>query len=111
MFEKLVGQQNFSLERLITLCTVAEAGSITAAAGGVANRQSQFSHQIAQLEQFLGVDLLSRDVKPYRLTEEGKELSRICHDYFSSMEDFLARCRGDLSESRSEQGKVLFSGG
>jgi len=94
MFSNLVGRKNLSLDRLATLSHVAEAGSIGAAAGHDPNRQSQYSRQIAELESFLEVDLLDRHSKPYRLTEKGLDLGRICRNYLSALDDFVASCRG-----------------
>jgi DNA-binding transcriptional LysR family regulator len=93
MFENLIGKKNFSLDRLATLCEVAEAGSIGAATGGNANQQSQFSRQISELSQFLGVALLDKHTKPHRLTKEGEQLSRISRNYLSALEDFVAGCQ------------------
>lgn len=92
MFENLTGKKNFSLDRLVTLCRVAESGTIGSAAGDDANRQSQYSRQIAELESFLGIDLLDRQSRPYRLTEEGFELSRIGSNYLSALDDFVGKC-------------------
>lgn len=93
MFENLVAKRNLSIDRLATLCLIARSGSIGAAAGSNANRQSQFSRQIAELESFLGLDLLNRQSKPYRLNQQGEELSRICHNYLSALNDFVGACR------------------
>lgn len=97
MFKNLVGRKNLSLDRLATLCHVAEAGSIGAAAGEDASRQSQYSRQIAELEAFLGVALLDRTSKPFRLTSEGRELSGICRNYLSALDDFIGSCRHQTS--------------
>lgn len=98
MFENLVGKKNLSMDRLATLCLVDEVGSIGKAAGGDANRQSQFSRQIAELESFLGIDLLDRSAKPYRITEKGAELARICRNYLSALDDFVGTCSGQPSK-------------
>ena len=50
MFKNLVGKKNFSIDRLATLCHVAEAGSIGSATGDNPNQQSQYSRQLAELE-------------------------------------------------------------
>ncbi|MBU6300510.1 MAG: LysR family transcriptional regulator [Verrucomicrobia bacterium] len=103
MWESFIGQRGFSLDRLATLCRVAEHGGIMAAAGhGLAasdkaalqNRQSQYSRQIAELEMFLGGDnrvaLLDRSVKPHRLTPEGEELARLSRNFLAGLDDFVA---------------------
>jgi DNA-binding transcriptional LysR family regulator len=92
MFDDLFGKSGLSLERLQTLCEVAEKGSIGEATKGDTNRQTQFSRQIGELEKFFGVELLNRDSRPYRLSEEGRELAQISRGYLSSLSDFQANC-------------------
>ncbi|MDC0259209.1 LysR family transcriptional regulator [Verrucomicrobiales bacterium] len=98
MFNNLVGKKNFSLDRLATLCQVAEAGSIGAATGDNANRQSQYSRQIKELKEFLGVELLDKHSKPHRVTEAGLELSRISRNFLSALDDFVANCNDQPSK-------------
>lgn len=92
MFDELFGKSGLSLERLQTLCEVAEKGSIGEATKGDSNRQTQFSRQIGELEKFFGVELLNRDSRPYRLSEEGRDLAQISRGYLSSLSDFQANC-------------------
>ncbi len=94
MFENLINQTGISLERLAVLCEIAEAGSIGAATTGNANRQSQFSRQIAELESFFGRELLDRRARPFRLSEAGRELAQLARTSLNGMEDFLARGKG-----------------
>jgi len=94
MFEELVGKKGLSLSRLITLCRIASKGSIGAAAGGDSNAQTQYSRQIAELEEYLSpIKLLHRDVKPHRLTEEGKRLYELCNGFLTGLEDVVHECR------------------
>lgn len=81
MSSELFGKAGLSLERLQTLCEVAEKGSIGQATKGDTNRQTQFSRQISELEKFFAVDLLDRTSRPHRLSEEGQELARLSRDY------------------------------
>ena len=60
MFENLFSEHGLSLERLRTLQLVSEAGSIAAAARGDTTRQSQYSRQLKELEQFFGTTLTRR---------------------------------------------------
>lgn len=92
MFDELFGKAGLSLERLQTLCEIAEKGSIGEATKGDSNRQTQFSRQIGELEKFFGVELLNRDSRPYRLSDEGRELAQISRGYLSSLSDFQANC-------------------
>ncbi len=92
MFEDLFSSGGLSLERLQTLCEIAEAGSIGEATRGNKNRQSLFSRQVGELEQFFGVELLDRRTRPYVLNCEGKALVKLSRDYLSGLADFRARC-------------------
>lgn len=91
MFKQLANISGFSLERLASLCEVAEAGSIGQAARGDANRQSLLSRQIAELEAVFGAPMLARQSRPYRLTEEGKELALAARSFFQTAEDLRLR--------------------
>lgn len=91
MFKHLANQSGFSLERLASLCEVAETGSIGQASRGDANRQSQLSRQIAELEAVFGVALLARQSRPFRLTTQGKELAQAARQFFQSVDDLQRR--------------------
>ena len=77
MFEHLFAERGLSLDRLKTLIEVAKAGSIAAAARGDSARQSLYSRQIKELEEFFGVELASRRGKVLALTGAGWELASI----------------------------------
>lgn len=91
MFSQIAHLSGFSLERLASLCEVAEAGSIGQASGGDANRQSLLSRQIAELEAVFGLALLSRQSRPYRLTSEGRELAQAARQFFQVADDLQRR--------------------
>jgi DNA-binding transcriptional LysR family regulator len=91
MFRQLAHLSGLSLERLASLCEVAEAGSIGQASRGDANRQSLLSRQIAELEAVFGVALLARQSRPFRLTEQGKELAQAARLFFQTVEDLQKR--------------------
>lgn len=93
MFEKLIGQKGLSLDRLATLCHIAEAGSIGAATGDNSNRQTLYSRQVKELEGFLGIDLLDRESRPHRVTKEGLQLALIARNYLTALDDFVGGCR------------------
>ncbi len=98
MFDELFQDSGLSLERLQTLCLLAKAHGITEAARGDATRQSQFSRQLAELEEFFGVELVNRTSRPRRLTTEGQELAQIAQQSLAALEDF--RRRGKQQTSR-----------
>ena len=89
MFDKLINQKGFSLDRLATLCDIAGKGSIQAATKNNATRQGQYSRQIKELEKFLGFDLLDRSRRPSPVTQEGWEISQLSQNFMSSLETFL----------------------
>lgn len=91
--DRILSMSGLSLERLQTLREIAESGSIVEAARGDANRQSQYSRQIGELEQFFGIELLNRESRPYRLNGEAAELVQITSEYEQKLGDFYNRCR------------------
>lgn len=68
--------KGLSLDRLETLSAIVRNGGIMRAAGGNANRQSQFSRQVAELEAWFGVDLLDRSSIPGKPTEAALRIVR-----------------------------------
>ena len=88
MFEKLFARGGLSMDRLRVLCEVAEAGSIARAAGGDPVRQSQFSRQLKELEDFFEIELTRRQGKGLVLTDVGKELVQIARESIGRLHDF-----------------------
>lgn len=93
MFEHLFAERGLSLDRLKTLIEVARAGSIAAAARGDSARQSLYSRQIKELEEFFGVELASRHGKVLALTRSGWELVRLASEGLCLLDDFKSRTR------------------
>ncbi len=98
MFAKLFAESGLSLDRLRALLEVSAAGSIVKAAGGDPVRQSQFSRQIKELEDFFQVKLVERHGKGTRLTASGKELARISRFFLLGLSNFR---RGCLAEEQT----------
>ena len=94
MFEKLFARRGLSLDRLRVLCEVADAGSIARAAGSDPTRQSQFSRQLKELEDFFEVELTRRQGKGLVLTQAGQELVQIARESISRIQDFQLRAIG-----------------
>lgn len=67
--------RRLDLDLLHTLVTIADSGSLTAAATRVARSQSAVSEQVRKLEEFCGMPLLSRGKKGIRLTPAGERLT------------------------------------
>lgn len=79
------------MDRLRVLCEVAEAGSIARAAGNDPVRQSQFSRQLKELEDFFEVELTRRQGKGLSLTDAGKDLVHIAREAIGRLNDFHLR--------------------
>ena len=92
MMTDLLSQSGLSLDRLQSFCLVAEAGGVTKAAKGDAARQSQFSRQIKELEEFVGTELLRRSGRGVTLTEAGRQLHTLAREHFAALGDFKADC-------------------
>ena len=77
MINDLFVRKGLSLERLDAFLKVAQTSSITAAAEGDPIRQSQYSRQIKELEQFFNIALVEKRGRGIALTDAGHELSRV----------------------------------
>ncbi len=94
MYQSILSQSGFSMERLGNFCSVADAGSIVGAAKGDTVRQSLISRQIRELESFFGVELIRRRGRGLELTDAGRELAAVGRENFKGLADYAARCRG-----------------
>lgn len=90
MFEELLSRRGISFDRLRALVNVAQAGSIAKAAEGDANRQSQYSRQLKELETFFGTELTQRQGKNLKLTAGGTRLAQIAREALHGLNDFDA---------------------
>jgi len=93
MFEELFSERGLSLERLRSFLDVAEAGGIARAAKDDPVRQSQYSRQISELEQFFGVALTERRGKHLALNAHGIKLAALIREQFTGLTDFKSGCR------------------
>ncbi len=92
MFEKLFAESGLSLDRLRAMIEVGAAGSIVRAAAGDPVRQSQYSRQIKELEEFFRIKLIERHGKGTQLTPNGKELARISRFFLRGLSNFQRGC-------------------
>lgn len=81
-----------SLERLRSFAEIVAAAGISNATPGDTNRQSQFSRQLKELEEFFGAELLRRGRGRFELSLAGRELYQIVQSHFNAMEDLADRC-------------------
>ena len=72
----LRGKRGFDLHELRVFLAVAEAGSMTAAAGSQGLTQSAVSQIIRQLEECMGAVLIDRSQRPVSITATGRVLQR-----------------------------------
>ncbi len=98
MYSKLFAESGLSLDRLKALLEVGTAGSIVKAVSGDPVRQSQYSRQIKELENFFRSRLIERQGKGSRLTANGKELARISRFFMLGLSNFQ---RGCLAEAQT----------
>jgi DNA-binding transcriptional LysR family regulator len=98
MFTKLFAESGLSLDRLRALLEVGAAGSIVKAANADPVRQSQYSRQIKELEDFFRTRLIERHGKGARLTDHGRELARISRFFLLGLSNFQ---RGCLAETQT----------
>jgi DNA-binding transcriptional LysR family regulator len=78
--------KGLSLDRLETLSGIVAQGGIARAAGGDANRQSQFSRQVAELEGWFGVGLLDRSSSPGKPTDAALRIVRQVDEFRREMD-------------------------
>ncbi len=106
-FARLFARRGLSYDRLRVLAEVAEAGSIAKAAGSNATRQSQYSRQLKELEEFCGVELTEHRGRNLCVTQSGQDLAALARSHFLALDDFLASTRNQLSTIRIGAGDSL----
>lgn len=94
MFENLFSKGGLSLDRLRSFMQMAEAKSIAKAAPGDANRQSQISRQIRELEEFFDTELTRRKGKTLTLSAAGERLALLIREQLQDLEDFRKEQKG-----------------
>lgn len=98
MFAQLFAKSGLSMERLRTLCEVAQAGGIAKAAPRDPDRQSLFSRQIKELEAFFGAELFRREGRGLTITPLGDKIAQAARQHFRELEDILANTRPASAE-------------
>ncbi|UVK36637.1 LysR family transcriptional regulator [Mesorhizobium sp. AR10] len=99
-----------SIDQLLVLLTVAEAGSFSAAAKRLGRATSAISYAIDTLEEQLGISLFDRGTtrKP-KLTQQGEAVVSEARAVAHSVETLRARVRGFLDELEPEVSLVVDS--
>lgn len=98
MIDDLLQHGGLSLDRLQSFCRVAEAGGVTKAAKGDPARQSLFSRQIKELEEFFGVELVRRSRRGVALTEAGRRLHTLAREQLAGLQDFKQSCTSQRTQ-------------
>lgn len=107
MYQELFAHAGLSLERLRTLCEVAEAGGISKAAQGDPTRQSQFSRQVRELESFFETKLTVKKGRRVAMTAEGRRLAGLAREVLSTLSDFKRRQSSGLVELTLGTGEAM----
>jgi DNA-binding transcriptional LysR family regulator len=115
MFSDLTKRTGFSLERVISFCEVAKAGSIAKAAAkaaGKESKQSQYSKQIKELESFFGVELTHKNRRSKNsglLTPHGEQLRQVAQKSLGALEDFVLQVTSGRTSCRLAAGNSLLT--
>ena len=78
------------LEAMRAFVRIVDAGSISGAAGRLSLAKSAVSRRLAELEDHLGVQLLTRTTRRLALTDRGSEFYDRCVQILSDVEDAVA---------------------
>jgi DNA-binding transcriptional LysR family regulator len=87
MFNNLFDRRGLSVDRLRALVDVAQAGGIVKAVGSDPVRQSLYSRQIKELDQFFGVELTCLKGRTLALTDAGNKVASAARSFFVSISD------------------------
>jgi DNA-binding transcriptional LysR family regulator len=98
MVSELLQRGGLSFDRLQSFCLVAEVGGVTKAAKGDPAKQSLYSRQVRELEEFFGTELIRRKGRGIVLTEAGIGLHTIARENFTALSDFKNECQGRAVE-------------
>jgi DNA-binding transcriptional LysR family regulator len=90
----IFSKNGVSLGRMQSLAKVVREGTITLAAKGDANAQSQISGDIKELEEVLGLNLLDRIKKPYPPTVAAQRLADAYGRFVREVEEVSMEAHG-----------------
>ncbi|MDB4353816.1 LysR family transcriptional regulator [Akkermansiaceae bacterium] len=107
MSNSVFERKGVSIERLKTLVALGDSEGITAAAGGQAVRQSQFSRQLKELEVAMELSLVDRSVVPHGLTKEGKSLAAAARSLLEGVEREVRELRMERQTLRIGAGESV----
>ena len=106
MPNEMLFQKGVSMNRLQTLVRIADKGSIAAAAGqDDLARQSQFSHQLKDLEISFGRKLTERKGRTLKLTPAGTRLATLMREHLLALSRFADEADHDAFTVRVGAGE------
>jgi DNA-binding transcriptional LysR family regulator len=91
MHDEIFAKNGLSLERLRAFIEIVSAGGPTRAAKSDPTRQSQYSRQLKELEEFFGTELFARRGGRWTLTEAGRSLHRLTNEHLNALAELCAR--------------------
>ncbi len=94
MFQEILNNEDFTLNRVLTFLRVARAGSMARAVETEKIPQAQCSRQIRELENWAGVSLFKKSGRTKVLTAEGQELQRLFHELLKALCEFRNQAKG-----------------
>lgn len=97
--ESYVNFDLMNLETLKVFCDVVHFHSFSRAAEENGISQSAVSQSLGQIERTLGVELIDRKSRPFRLTTEGQS-------YYSGVKELVSRYQAVENEVRSLKGEI-----
>lgn len=110
MPNELLLEKGVSMSRLQTLVRVADKGSIAAAAGqDDLARQSQFSHQLKDLEISFGRKLTERRGRTLKLTPAGTRLATLMREHLLALSRFADEVNDEAYIVRIGAGESTFN--
>ena len=102
--------KGLSFDRLRAFIAVFESESVTRAAGGDPTRQSQYSRQIRELEEALGVKLFDRRNRRLMATAAARQLALMTKSYGEALADLSRSGDGGRETIRIGAGESVLEG-
>src|SRR5262245_32488266 len=91
MIDELFSKRGFTLRNLQLLRDLEDAGSLVKVDDNE-TRQGQYSRQLKEMSEALGIVLTERQGRELKLTPQGKRLARLAREMFLGIEEFQASC-------------------
>jgi DNA-binding transcriptional LysR family regulator len=94
MFEELIGSKFLTFDRLHAVVLLNEAGSLIEAAKRDPDVASRLSHRLAELSEFFGTALTTREGRTLKLTPAGETLARLAREQLIGIQAFRDDAKG-----------------